>query len=150
MNKGMILLVEDNPDDEALTLRAFKKSNIINELIVVRDGAEALDYLFATGIFTGRDPDVMPQLILLDLKLPKIDGLEVLRCLRADERTKHIPVVVLTSSNEERDIVGSYDLGANSYLRKSVDFIQFIEAVRQLGLYWLVLNESPLNGARSR
>ena len=125
INYGMILLVEDNPDDEALTLRAFKKSNIINELIVVRDGAEALDYLFATGIFMGRDLDVMPQLILLDLKLPKVDGLEVLRRLRADERTKQLPVIALTSSNEELDIVGSCDLGANSYLRKSVDFIQF-------------------------
>lgn len=142
MNKS-ILLVEDNSYDEVLTLRAFKKNNIINELIVARDGAEALDYLFATGIYTGREPDVMPQLILLDLKLPKVDGLEVLRRLRANERTKLIPVVVLTSSNEERDIVESYDFGANSYLRKPIDFIQFTEAVRQLGLYWLVLNEPP-------
>jgi CheY-like chemotaxis protein len=150
MNKKTILLVEDNPDDEALTLRAFKKSNIINRVIVARDGAEALDYLFATGAYADRDPDELPQIILLDLKLPKVDGLEVLRRLRADERTKFLPVVILTSSNEERDIIDSYDLGANSYVRKPVDFIQFGEAVRQLGLYWLVLNESPPPDRRNR
>jgi two-component system response regulator len=135
-----ILLVEDNPDDEALTLRVFKKSNILNKVVVTRDGAEALDYLFGTGRYTGRDTSLMPQVILLDLKLPKVDGLEVLRRLRTDERTKLLPVVILTSSDEERDIVDSYSLGANSYVHKPVDFGQFAEAIRQLGLYWLVLN----------
>ncbi len=138
-----ILLVEDNPDDEALTLRALKKNNIMNEVVVVRDGAEALDYLFAEGRHEGRDTSLMPQVVLLDLKLPKLDGLEVLRRLRADERTRLLPVVILTSSDEERDIVEGYSLGANSYIRKPVDFNQFIESVRQLGLYWLVLNQSP-------
>lgn len=141
--KRTLLLVEDNPDDELLTLRAFRKSNLINDIIVTRDGAEALDYLFCTGPYTGRDPDEMPELILLDLKLPKIDGLEVLRRLRENERTRLISVVVLTSSDEDRDIVESYNLGANSYIRKPVDFNQFTEAVRQLGLYWLVLNTAP-------
>ncbi len=136
-----ILLVEDNPDDEALTLRAMKKNNIKNEIVVAHDGVEALDYLFATGGFAGRDVGDTPQLILLDLKLPKIDGLEVLRRLRADPRTKFIPVVILTSSKEEQDLISSYSLGANSYVRKPVDFTQFMEAVRQLGMYWLVLNE---------
>jgi CheY-like chemotaxis protein len=138
-----ILLVEDNPDDEALTLRALRKNNIMNEVIVAHDGAEALDYLFATGKYIGRDTDLVPQVMLLDLKLPKIEGLEVLRRVRADERTKLLPVVILTSSNEERDRIESYGLGANSYVRKPVDFTQFIDAARQLGLYWLVLNEPP-------
>jgi two-component system, response regulator len=143
MGKKIILLVEDNPDDVALTLRAFKKNNIVNELIVVRDGAEALDYLFGTGQYQDRDLSVMPQLILLDLKLPKIDGLEVLRRLRGDERTRLLPVVILTSSKEEQDLVNGYKLGANSYIRKPVNFTGFSEAVKQLNLYWLVLNEAP-------
>lgn len=138
----MILLVEDNPDDEALTMRAFKKNNIGNEIVVAHDGVEALDFLFATGMYADRDPNLRPQLILLDLKLPRIDGLEVLRRLRANELTKLLPVVILTSSKEEQDLVTGYSLGANSYVRKPVDFTQFTEAVRQLGLYWLVLNES--------
>ena len=139
----VILLVEDNPDDEALTLRALRKNNILNEVVVARDGVEALDYLFGTGVHSGRDTNAQPQLILLDLKLPKIDGLEVLGRLRADPRTRLQPVTILTSSDEERDIVSSYQLGANSYIRKPVDFEQFIEAVRQLGLYWLVINIPP-------
>jgi two-component system response regulator len=143
MRQKTILLVEDNPDDEALTLRALRKSNIMNEVVVARDGVEALDYLFASGAHAERDPSRMPEFVLLDLKLPKVSGLEVLRRLRADERTKLLPVVVLTSSNEGRDILESYRLGANSYIRKPVDFTQFIEAVRQLGLYWLVLNITP-------
>jgi CheY-like chemotaxis protein len=142
MDNKVILLVEDNPDDEALTLRAFAKSNIANQVVVARDGVEALDFLFGTGTYAGRDLRVQPQVILLDLKLPKLDGLEVLRRLRADDRTTLLPVVILTSSKEEQDIIQSYRLGANSYIRKPVDFLQFIEAVRQLGLYWLVLNES--------
>ena len=142
MGKKSILLVEDNPDDVELTLRAFKRNGIANEVIVATDGEEALDYLFATGKHAGRDPSVMPTVVLLDLKLPKVMGLDVLRRLRADERTKRLPVVVLTSSNEERDIITSYDLGANSFVRKPVDFAQFLEAARQLGLYWLVLNEA--------
>lgn len=142
MKDRIILLVEDSPDDVDLTLRALKKSNVLNEVVVVRDGAEALDYLFAAGTYSGRDSTVMPEVVLLDLKLPKVDGLEVLRQIRADERTKLLPVVILTSSNEQRDVVESYKLGANSYIRKPVDFDQFIESVRQLGLYWLVLNES--------
>ncbi|HEY1271397.1 MAG TPA: response regulator [Terriglobales bacterium] len=137
----MILLVEDNPDDEALTLRALQKNKIKNDVVVARDGVEALDYLFGKGAFSGRDLSVMPQLILLDLKLPKVDGLEVLRQLRAHEYTRLLPVVILTSSNEEQDRVNGYGLGANSYVRKPVDFNQFTEAVRQLGLYWLILNE---------
>ncbi len=140
MNTREILLVEDNPDDEELTLRALQKSNISNPVTVVRDGVEALDYLFARGPHAGRDAR-MPQLVLLDLKLPKLDGLEVLRALRDDPRTKRLPIVILTSSAEEQDILAGYDLGANSYIRKPVDFTQFVEAVRQLGLYWLVLNE---------
>lgn len=138
-----ILLVEDNPDDEALTLRALKRNNIGNEVVIARDGAEALDYLFGRGPYAGRDMNVMPAMTLLDLKLPKIDGLEVLKRLRADDRTKLLPVVILTSSKEEQDLINGYSLGANSYIRKPVDFTQFVEAVRQLGLYWLVLNESP-------
>jgi two-component system response regulator len=143
MSDNVILLVEDNPDDEALTLRALKKNNILNQVVVARDGAEALDYLFGTGKHSGRDVNLLPQIVLLDLKLPKVDGLEVLRQLRADERTKLLPVVILTSSNEEQDRYRGYNLGANSYVRKPVDFNQFMEAVRQLGLYWLVLNERP-------
>jgi two-component system, response regulator len=139
----MILLVEDNADDEALTLRALKKNNIGNEVVVARDGVEALDYLFGTGAYEGRDVTLVPQLILLDLKLPKLDGLEVLRRLRADERARLLPVVILTSSKEEQDRIAGYGLGANSYVRKPVDFNQFIDSVRQLGLYWLVLNEPP-------
>ena len=137
----IILLVEDNPDDIELTLRAFKRSKVANEIVVARDGAEALDYLFASGAYAGRDVGATPEVVLLDLKLPKIDGLDVLRRMRADERTRRTPVVVLTSSNEEKDIVSSYDLGANSFVRKPVDFTQFIDAAKQLGLYWLVLNE---------
>jgi two-component system response regulator len=141
MENKVILLVEDNPRDEALTLRALKKSNIVNEVIVARDGVEALDYLFGKGAYDGRDTSSKPQLILLDLKLPKLDGLEVLRSIRSDDRTKRLPVVIFTSSSEEEDMVKSYDLGANSYVRKPVDFDQFLEATRRLGLYWLVLNE---------
>jgi two-component system response regulator len=139
----MILLVEDNPDDEALTLRALKKNNIGNELVVVRDGAEALEFLFCTGAYADRDPLKKPQVILLDLKLPKVDGLEVLRRIRAEPSTHLLPVVILTSSKEEQDRINGYKLGANSYVRKPVDFTEFIDAVRQLGLYWLVLNEAP-------
>ncbi len=142
----IILLVEDNPDDEILTRRALKKNNIGNEVVVARDGAEALDYLFGMGPYEGRDLSVMPQVILLDLKLPKVDGLEVLKRLRANERTSLLPVVILTSSKEQQDLVDGYDYGANSYIRKPVDFAQFVEAVRQLGLYWLVLNETPRQG----
>jgi two-component system response regulator len=143
MGNKVILLVEDNPDDEALTLRAFRKNNVLNEVVVTRDGAEALDYLFGTGSYAGRDPTDVPQLILLDLKLPKVDGLEVLRRLRADERTRLTPVVILTSSREEQDLIAGYRNGANSYVRKPVDFVQFSDAVRQLSLYWMVLNEPP-------
>jgi two-component system, response regulator len=143
MENKVILLVEDNPRDEALTRRALAKSNIINEIVVAHDGVEALDYLFGTGLFVGRDLSVMPQLVLLDLKLPKMDGLEVLRKLRADKRTRRLAVVVFTSSSEEEDVISSYSLGANSYVRKPVEFEQFLEATKQLGLYWLVLNESP-------
>jgi two-component system response regulator len=139
----VILLVEDNPDDEALTLRALNKNNIKNDVVVARDGAEALDYLFGTGKYAGRDTALMPQVVLLDLKLPKIEGLEVLRRVRADERTKLMPVVILTSSNEDQDRIAGYGLGANSYVRKPVDFSQFLDAARHLGLYWLVLNEAP-------
>ncbi len=139
----VILLVEDNADDEELTLRAFRKNNILNPVVVARDGVEALDYLFGTGAHSGRDTRNQPQVVLLDLKLPKVDGLEVLRQLRADPRTHLLPVVILTTSNEERDILASYQLGANSYVRKPVDFEQFLEAARQLGLYWLVLNVPP-------
>ena len=143
MENRVILLVEDNPDDEALTRRAFEKSNILNEVVVARDGVEALDYLLGEGSYQGRDTTIQPVLILLDLKLPKIDGLEVLRRLRADARTKLLPIVILTSSSEEQDLISGYSLGANSYVRKPVDFLQFSEAVRQLGVYWLILNESP-------
>ena len=143
MEEKKILLVEDNEDDIKLTVRALKKSNILNEVIVTRDGMEALDYLFANGAYAGRNTDDVPTVILLDLKLPKIDGLEVLRRLREDGKTKLIPVIILTSSNEERDLIDGYSLGANSYIRKPVDFDQFAEAVRHLGLYWLLLNEAP-------
>ncbi len=143
MGRKTILLVEDNPDDEALTLRAIKKNNILNEVVVARDGVEALDYLFGTGKHAGRDPSVMPELVLLDLKLPKIDGLEVLRRMRASKTASLLPVVILTSSKEERDRIRGYSLGCNSYVQKPVDFVQFTEAVQQLGLYWLVLNEAP-------
>jgi two-component system response regulator len=141
MQQKTLLLVEDNPDDEALTLRALQKYNLSNHIEVARDGQEALDYLFGEGKYQDRDAGALPQVILLDLKLPKIDGLQVLERLRADTRTRQVPVVVLTSSDDERDIIRSYDLGANSYVRKPVDFEQFLEAARQLGLYWLVLNE---------
>ena len=143
MENKIILLVEDNADDEALTLRALKKNNIGNKVFIVRDGAEALDFLFCTGVYADRDPGEMPQVTLLDLKLPKVDGLEVLRRLRADKRTYLLPIVILTSSNEEKDVIAGYQLGANSYVRKPVDFNEFLEAARQLGLYWLVLNEVP-------
>ena len=146
MQKQLILLVEDNPDDEALTLRALKKNNVMNEVVVAHDGVEALDYLLGTGPHAGRDMSVMPQVVLLDLKLPRVDGLEVLRRMRADERTRHLPVVVLTTSNEQRDIIDSYHFGANSYILKPVDFVQFSDAVQQLGLYWLLLNVPPPSG----
>ena|SRR5579871_1990279 len=143
MRTKVILLVEDNQDDEELALLAFRKSHVANNVVVARDGAEALDYLFGTGAYAGCATHVLPQVVLLDLKLPKVDGLEVLRRLRADPRTKRLPVVVLTSSQEEQDLIESYDLGANSYVRKPVDFAQFAEAVEQLQMYWLVLNEAP-------
>jgi two-component system, response regulator len=143
--KGTILLVEDNPDDIELTLRAFRKNNIANDLAITRDGAEALDYLFCQGAHCQRDIEDMPRLILLDLNLPKLDGLQVLGRLRADERTRLLPVVILTSSKEEQDLVSGYHLGANSYVRKPVDFNEFVEAVRQIGLYWLLINEIPAN-----
>jgi len=145
MEKKVIFLIEDNPDDEALMLRALKKNNIASEIIVARDGAEAIEYLFGTGKYKDRNIKEQPQLILLDLKLPKIDGLEVLRRIREDERTKFLPVVVLTTSNEERDIHDSYRLGANSFVRKPVDFAEFIEGTRQLGNYWLRVNQTVQN-----
>jgi two-component system response regulator len=141
MTDRVILLVEDNRDDEELTLRALAKSKITNPVVVVHDGVEALDWMFRRGAYASRAEHEIPQVVLLDLKLPKIDGLEVLRELRANEATKLVPVVILTSSVEEQDLVRGYGLGANSYIRKPVDFTQFVEAVRQLGLYWLVLNE---------
>lgn len=140
-----ILLVEDNPDDQALLLRAMKKNHIANEIVIANDGVEALDYLFARGKFEGRDVNVLPELVLLDLKLPKIGGFEVLQQLRADERTKYVPVVVLTSSIEDADMIRSYDLGANSFVQKPVDFEEFVSAAANLGLYWLVINK-PVNG----
>lgn len=143
MSKKIILLVEDNPDDEALTLRAFKKNNIVNEVVVVRDGAEALDFLFCKGKYVTRDCNYNPELVLLDLKLPKIDGLDVLKEIRNNPKTRLLPVIILTSSKEEKDIMKSYEFFANSYIRKPVDFIQFSEAIKQLGVYWLVLNETP-------
>jgi two-component system response regulator len=143
-----VLLVEDNPDDEALTLRAFRLNNIRNGVVVASDGAMALDYLFGTGEFDGRDVDDLPQVVLLDINLPKINGLEVLRRIRADERTRTLPVVILTSSREEQDLVEGYRCGANSYVRKPVDFEEFVRAARQLGLYWLLLNETPARSGR--
>ena len=151
MGERVILLVEDNPDDEALTLRALKKNNLTNKIVVARDGVETLDYLFGTGMYAGRDTSIVPELILLDLKLPKIDGFEVLKKLRADERTRLLPVVILTSSKEQQDVVNGYGLGANSYVRKPVDFQEFVDAVLELGLYWLILNEKPpTDSGRSR
>jgi len=142
-HKRTILLVEDNPDDVELTLRALKQYNIGNQIDVVRDGAEALEYLFTTDAYTDRDASNMPAVVILDLKLPKVDGLEVLQRMRADERTKLVPVVILTSSKEEKDMINGYKFGANSYVQKPVDFTQFLEAARQLGLYWMVINEPP-------
>ena len=147
MSEKLILVVEDNPDDEELTLRALRHGRVVNEIAVVRDGAEALEFLFGTGAHAQRDATRLPSVVLLDLKLPKLGGLEVLQRLRADSRTRFLPVVVLTSSVEERDLVESYSLGANSYIRKPVDFAQFTEAVRQLGVYWLVLNQAPRGGS---
>jgi two-component system response regulator len=143
LRSNIILLVEDNEDDIELTLRAFERSRVTNEIVVVRDGKEAIDYLFASGAYANRDPNAQPEIVLLDLKLPKLDGLDVLRRIRGDERTRRLPVVVLTSSNEDKDVISSYDLGANSFVQKPVDFADFIEAARQLGLYWLVLNRRP-------
>ena len=142
MHDRVIVLVEDNANDEELTLRAFRKSNIVNRVVVVRDGAEALDYFFCRGAHAGRPTTEVVQVVLLDLKLPKVNGLDVLRALRADERTRLLPIVILTSSGEDQDLVRGYGLGANSYVRKPVDFTQFVEAVRQLGLYWLVINQA--------
>jgi two-component system, response regulator len=142
-HRNGLLLVEDNPDDEELTLLAFEQSQITNEVVVARDGVEALDYLFGTGMYAGRDTSDMPALILLDLQLPRINGLEVLQRLRADYRTKLLPVVILTTSNEQRDLITSYSYGCNSYIRKPVDYNQFVAAVQQLGMYWLILNELP-------
>lgn len=147
MNKKTILLVEDNANDEFLTLRALKKYNVANEVVVMRDGVEALDYLFGTGTHEGRNVNELPVAMLLDLKLPKIDGLEVLRRVRADERTKLLPVVILTSSAEEKDVINSYKLGTNSYVQKPVDFSTFVDAVGQLGLYWLMLNQPAPPGS---
>ena len=146
MRNKVILLVEDNPDDELLTLRALRRNGVTNEVVVARDGVEALDFLFASGSHSGRDAGVMPELILLDLKLPRVDGFEVLRRLRSDERTRLLPVVILTSSKEQQDMLEGYGLGANSYVRKPVNFEQFVRAVEQLKLYWLVLNEAPPGG----
>ncbi len=143
MSRKDILLVEDNPDDEALTLRALKKNNIANSITVAHDGVEALDYLFCRGMWESRDCNDQPQVVLLDLKLPKISGLDVLKAIRENEKTKLLPVVILTSSTEEKDILAGYELGANSYIRKPVDFEQFLEAVHELGLYWLVINQIP-------
>jgi CheY-like chemotaxis protein len=143
MSDKVILLVEDNPDDEALAIRALKRHHVGNTIVVAHDGVEALDYLFGTGLYEGRDISLKPSVVLLDLKLPRIDGLEVLRRVREDDRTKLLPVVVLTTSSEEQDLLDSYSLGCNSYIRKPVDFIQFSEAIRQLGMYWLLMNEVP-------
>lgn len=143
MNDRIILLVEDNPDDEALTIRALKKNNILNEVVVARDGAEALDYLFGRGAYSGRDPEELPELVLLDINLPKLNGLQVLEQIRANPLTELLPVVMLTTSSQEQDLLHSYRLRANSFIRKPVDFAQFMEAIRQLGIYWLVLNQGP-------
>jgi two-component system, response regulator len=147
MMSKAILLVEDNPNDEELTLRAFKKNHICNEVVVAHNGAEALDYLFKTGAYAGQPSDELPQIIILDLKLPKIGGLEVLKRLRENENTRYIPVIILTSSTEERDLVEGYRLGTNAYVRKPVDFVEFIDAVKQLGMFWLLLNENSPKGA---
>jgi two-component system response regulator len=149
MAEKIILLVEDNPDDELLALRAFRKKQVEGRVVVARDGVEELDYLFGTGSYEGRDLSEMPAVILQDLKLPKIDGLEVIRRLRADPRTRLIPIVILTSSSEEQDKLRSYSLGANSYIRKPVDYDKFIDAVGQLGVYWLTLNELPAGGGNA-
>lgn len=143
MGESMLLLVEDNPSDEELTLRSLRKHNIANEIVVARDGVEACDYLFGEGAYEGRDPADLPDVVLLDLKLPRMSGLEVLQRIRADERTRTLPVVVLTSSSQDEDIITSYKLGANSYIRKPVRFADFSEAVRQLGVYWMLINEAP-------
>jgi two-component system response regulator len=143
MNDKDILLVEDNPDDAALTLRAFKRSHVMNSIHLVRDGIEALDFLFGRGEYAARESGPLPTLVILDLKLPKLDGLGVLRAIRANERTKLLPVVILTSSKEEQDLISGYSLGANSYVRKPVDFAEFVEAVKVLGIYWLMMNQSP-------
>ena len=143
MPQKFILLVEDNPDDEALTIRALNKHNVANSVVVARDGAEAVDFLFGTGTHAGRDVSELPQIVLLDLKLPKLDGFEVLRRIRANERTQTLPVVILTSSKEERDVAQGYRDGCNSYVRKPVNLDEFVDAARQLGLYWLLLNEGP-------
>lgn len=150
MAKKTILLVEDNPDDEMLTRLALEENRLVNEIVAAHDGVEALDYLFCRGPYAGRDPNEMPQVVLLDVKLPKLNGLDVLRALRADDRTKFLPVVILTSSNEEKDLLAGYRLGVNSYVRKPVDFTQFNEAVKSLGLYWLLLNEPPPRESEKR
>jgi two-component system response regulator len=143
MNTRPILLAEDNPNDQKLALRAFKKSNLSNEIVVVNDGVEALDYLFGQGVYQGEEPPQLPALALLDIKMPRKDGLQVLKEIRSNARTKYLPVVIVTSSKEEQDIIHSYDLGVNSYVRKPVDFTAFVQAVESLGLYWLLLNEVP-------
>jgi CheY-like chemotaxis protein len=143
VSNKVILLIEDNPDDEALAIRALKRHHVGNQIVVARDGVEALDYLFGTGSYAGRDVNLKPSVVLLDLKLPRVDGLEVLRRLREDDRTRLVPVVVLTTSSEERDLLDSYSLGCNSYICKPVDFVQFSEAIRQLGMYWLLMNQPP-------
>jgi CheY-like chemotaxis protein len=143
ISNKIILLIEDNPDDEALAMRALKRNHIVNEIVIAHDGVEALDYVFGTGSYQGRDVSVQPTVILLDLKLPRLDGIDVLRRLRADDRTKLVPVVVMTTSSEEQDRIDSYRLGCNSFIRKPVDFVEFSEAVRQLGMYWLLINEPP-------
>ncbi|MBN1887033.1 MAG: response regulator [Thermoflexales bacterium] len=143
MNSKIILLIEDNPSDVRLTRRALDKSHIANELVVAEDGQEALDYVFGVGVHAGRDVTQLPAMVLLDINLPRLDGMEVLRRIRADERTRRLPVVILTTSKEEQDIAASYDLGVNSYIRKPVDFAQFAQAIKQVGMYWLVINEPP-------
>jgi CheY-like chemotaxis protein len=144
MTERLILLVEDNPDDEELTVRALRRHDMADEIVVVRDGVEAIDFLLGKGAYAGRDTGIRPQVMLLDLKLPRLDGIEVLKLIRSNDKTKLLPVVVLTSSNEERDLIDCYQFGANSYVRKPVDFEQFMESARQLGLYWMTLNEVPL------
>jgi two-component system response regulator len=146
MEEKIILLVEDNPDDVELTHRAFRKNDIVNKVVVAKDGVEALDYLFGTGVYAGRDMKELPVVVLLDLKLPKIDGLEVLKRIRQNELTRLLPVVILTSSAEQKDVIDGYSLGANSYVRKPVNYEQFVEAIKHLGLYWLLWNEPPLQG----